>query len=90
MLYPSPLRHQSGDIDLWVEGNRGDIYKTLKAKWKVGETVIHHADVEIFKDTLTEIHFNRVLHIVLSFTANTKSFSKGVQLHMCRQAVCQL
>lgn len=56
-LYHSPLRHQSGDIDLWVEGNRGDIYKTLKAKWKVGETVIHYADVEIFEDTLTEIHF---------------------------------
>ena len=57
MLYPNPLRRQSGDIDLWVEGNRGDIYKTLKARWKVGETVVHHADVEIFKDTPTEIHF---------------------------------
>ncbi len=56
-LYPNPLRRQSGDIDLWVEGNRGDIHKTLKARWKVGETVIHHADVEIFKDTPTEIHF---------------------------------
>lgn len=57
MLYPNPLRRQCGDIDLWVEGNRDDIYKTLKAKWKVGDTVIHHADVEIFKDTPTEIHF---------------------------------
>lgn len=57
MLYPNPLRRQCGDIDLWVEGNRDDIYKTLKAKWKVGETVIHHAEVEIFKDTPTEIHF---------------------------------
>lgn len=57
MLYPNPLRRQCGDIDLWVEGNRDDIYNTLKARWKVGETVIHHADVEIFKDTPTEIHF---------------------------------
>lgn len=56
-LYPNPLRRQCGDIDLWVEGNRDDIYKTLKARWKVGETVIHHAEVEIFKDTPTEIHF---------------------------------
>lgn len=32
MLYPNPLRRQNGDIDLWVEGNRGDIYKTLKAR----------------------------------------------------------
>lgn len=56
-LYPNPLRRQCGDIDLWVEGNRNDIYKTLKARWKVGETVIHHVEVEIFKDTPTEIHF---------------------------------
>ena len=57
LLYPNPLRRQCGDIDLWVEGKRDEIHKTLKAKWKVGETVIHHADVEIFKDTPTEIHF---------------------------------
>lgn len=57
LLYPNPLRRQCGDIDLWVEGNRDEIYRILKARWKVGETVIHHADVEIFKDTPTEIHF---------------------------------
>lgn len=57
LLYPNPLRRQCGDIDLWVEGNRDEIYKTLKARWNVGETVIHHAEVEIFKDTPTEIHF---------------------------------
>lgn len=57
MLYPNPLRRQCGDIDLWVEGNRDEIYKILKARWNVGETVIHHAEVEIFKDTHTEIHF---------------------------------
>lgn len=56
-LYPNPLRRQCGDIDLWVEGNRDDIYNTLKTRWKVGDTVIHHADVEIFRDTPTEIHF---------------------------------
>ena len=56
-LYPNPLRRQCGDIDLWVEGNRDEIYKVLKAKWRVGETVVHHADVEVFADALTEIHF---------------------------------
>lgn len=57
MLYPNPLRRQSGDIDLWVEGNRDDIYKLLKARWNVGGTFIHHADVDIYEDVLTEIHF---------------------------------
>ena len=57
LLYPNPLRRQCGDIDLWVEGSRDDIYKTLKTRWKVGETFIHHTEVEFFKDTPTEIHF---------------------------------
>lgn len=57
LLYLNPLRRQCGDIDLWVEGNREEIYRILKARWNVGETVIHHAEVEIFKDTPTEIHF---------------------------------
>lgn len=57
MHYPNPLRRQCGDIDLWVEGNRDDIYKLLKARWNVGGTFIHHADVDIYEDVLTEIHF---------------------------------
>ena len=57
LLYPNPLRRQSGDIDLWVEGNRDDIYKLLKARWNVGGIFIHHADVDIYEDVLTEIHF---------------------------------
>lgn len=57
LLYPNPLHRQYGDIDLWVEGKRDAVYKTLKAKWKVRDTFIHHADVDIFTDVLTEIHF---------------------------------
>lgn len=57
MLYPNPLRRQSGDIDLWVEGKRDEIYELLKRRWGVEKAVIHHADVKIFPDTATEIHF---------------------------------
>lgn len=57
MLYPNPLRRQCGDIDLWVEGKRDDIYKVLKRNWTVGKTVVHHADVEVFDDVSVEIHF---------------------------------
>ena len=57
LLYPNPLRRQSGDIDLWVKGNRNVLYNVLKTRWAIGETVIHHADVKIFNDIPTEIHF---------------------------------
>ena len=57
MLYPDSLRRQCGDIDIWVEGKRDSIYRLLRRNWKMGKTVVHHADVEIFSDTPVEVHF---------------------------------
>lgn len=56
-LYPNPLRRQCGDIDIWLEGKRDNIYKMLRQNWTVGKTVVHHADVEIFDDVPVEVHF---------------------------------
>ena len=51
------LFRQSGDIDLWVEGERERVLDFIKGKeWKMGETVIHHTDVEIFSDVSVEVH----------------------------------
>lgn len=58
LLYPKPRLRAPGDIDLWIEGTRDEILGYLKSKgWKVGKVVVHHADVEIFPDVSTEIHF---------------------------------
>lgn len=55
-LYPNPLRRQSGDVDIWVEGDRVRILKLLKDNnFKVGHVVIHHADSEIIDGVETEI-----------------------------------
>lgn len=51
------LARQPGDIDLWVEGKREIVIAFMKRKgWKVGTSVVHHTDVEIFDDVATEIH----------------------------------
>ena len=48
---------QSGDIDIWVDGERGQVIDFMKRKgWKVGRTVVHHTDVEIFRDVSVEVH----------------------------------
>lgn len=48
---------QSGDIDLWVDGEREQVIDFMKRKgWKVGRTVVHHTDVEIFRDVSVEVH----------------------------------
>lgn len=57
-LYPSPLRRQCGDIDLWVSGERKKIMQSLRSKYKVGEVRWHHADVQLYDDVQTEIHFH--------------------------------
>ena len=58
ILYPHPLRRKCGDIDLWVSGRRKDVMKWLRTKYKIGEVRWHHADVQIFDDVQTEIHFH--------------------------------
>ena len=55
--YPDPSLRQGGDIDLWVDAPRGELISYLRTKYKVGSVVVHHADVEIFTDVETEIHF---------------------------------
>ena len=55
--YPDPSLRQGGDIDLWVDAPRGELISYLRSKYKVGSVVVHHADVEIFPDVETEIHF---------------------------------
>ena len=55
--YPDPSLRQGGDIDLWVDAPRGELISCLRSKYKVSSVVVHHADVEIFPDVETEIHF---------------------------------
>lgn len=51
------LSRQPGDIDLWVEGKRKNVIAFMKQRgWKVGTSVVHHTDVEIFEDVETEVH----------------------------------
>ena len=58
MLYPKPLRRQSGDIDLWVEGSREHTLSFLERNnLGIGKVVIHHTDTHIIEGVDTEIHF---------------------------------
>ena len=57
-LYPDPSLRQSGDIDLWVIGDRDGILSFLRSRYPVGRHVYHHADVHFFEDMPVEIHFH--------------------------------
>ena len=57
-LYPDPPSRLSGDIDLWVVGERKKILSLLKGKYKTGRQVYHHVDVHFFDDMPVEVHFH--------------------------------
>ncbi len=71
LLYPEPLRRQSGDIDLWVEGSREKTLLFLNEKYfGIGKIVVHHVDVRIIHGVETEIHF------IPSYTYNPFRYRK--------------
>ena len=56
-MYPEPGHRACGDIDIWVEGGRERVLEFLRGHYKVGKAIVHHADVEIFSDVMTEVHY---------------------------------
>jgi hypothetical protein len=69
LLYPNPLRRQSGDIDIWLCPDdcmekkaglgacRKKILSYVNRITKPDEIVYHHVDFNVLKDTDIEIHF---------------------------------
>lgn len=59
LIYPNPLRRQSGDIDIWVNGKAKDILSFLATKCDIQKQVIgyHHVEFPIFNDVEVEVHW---------------------------------
>lgn len=60
-LYPDPLCRQPGDIDVFIEGGRSSVLKTLKEMNLMQDAAvsIHHAhlDEKFFNGITIEVHF---------------------------------
>lgn len=56
-FYPEPARRQSGDIDIWIEGNRNETVAFFRDRWAVKDVVYHHCDAAVFPDVKVEVHF---------------------------------
>lgn len=56
-LYPDPLLRQSGDIDLWVDGDRQTLVDYLRARCEVHKVVYHHCDTKLLPKVGVEVHF---------------------------------
>lgn len=57
-LYPNPYRRQTGDIDLWVRGNRKEVMGWIRSNYEFQPPVWHNVGVDFFCDVPVEVHFH--------------------------------
>lgn len=57
LLYPYPEYRQSGDIDIWIDGDRNKVLEYAKSFGVVGSIDIKHVDFHCYEDVSVEIHF---------------------------------
>lgn len=56
-MYPMPESRTSGDIDIWVFGERDEITRIVKEKFPDSFEQYHHIDFPIFDDVPVEVHY---------------------------------
>lgn len=57
LMYPDPYSRTSGDIDLWVEGDRKAVTQLVKKYCPKSFEQYLHIDFPVFKDALVEVHY---------------------------------
>ncbi len=57
-LYPTPAYRQSGDIDIWIDGDRKKVMAWLKNQCELEHAIWHHVEAKFFNDVSSEIHFH--------------------------------
>jgi hypothetical protein len=55
--YPNPLLRQSGDIDIWVEGERKQVVSFLRKRFSLKKIVYHHCEFDLGNGMEMEVHF---------------------------------
>ena len=57
LLYPNPLRRQSGDIDIWLKGERKEIVRYVQKIDSSRKPNYHHIGFNLKDGTMVEAHF---------------------------------
>lgn len=57
LMYPDPFMRTPGDIDIWVEGDRSEIYKYVKRFFPDTHDQYHEIHFPILKGIVMEVHY---------------------------------
>lgn len=56
LMYPDPYMRQPGDIDVWVDGSRDEVYLFVKQKVDKPSERYHHVDYPVVEGIPIELH----------------------------------
>ncbi len=57
LMYPDVYSRSSGDIDIWVEGNRKDIYNFVRKSYPNARSGYTHIDFPMYANVAVEVHY---------------------------------
>ena len=57
LLYPDPLLRMPGDIDLWPDAPRAELFALLRREFPGQAAFYHHMECPFFDDVSVEVHF---------------------------------
>lgn len=77
LMFPHPELRTPGDIDIWVEGSRTEIIRTILGVAPDARYSIHHIKLPVFKDVSVEVHY-RPIYLIDWIT--DKRLQKHVEL----------
>lgn len=57
IMYPNPYSRTSGDVDIWVDGDRKTIHDFVVSMVKNAEDGDMHITMPVFNDVMVEVHY---------------------------------
>lgn len=57
LLYPYALSRTTGDIDIWVDGPRWDVFRLVRKRFPKAEFKCQHIEFPLWKNMPVEVHF---------------------------------
>lgn len=60
LMYPKPQVRCPGDIDIWVEGDKIEVIKSVLKHFPKAHYSIHHIKMPAFEDVSVEVHYRPI------------------------------
>lgn len=74
LMYDEPLSRTSGDIDIWIEGNRNEIRNFVISKCPNAHDGDLHIEFPIFEDVPVEVHYKPSYSSIPQYNKRLKSW----------------